>query len=183
MTLLARLLAFLSRWWEGIPRPAPPPAPAAAPAAKEVAPPAPPSAADFVAGFEGFRAAAYRCPAGVWTLGYGSTRLASGARVQQGDAITEPEARLLLARDLASAGDAVRRLVTVPLTAGQRVALTSFAYNCGEAALASSTLLKLLNSGDRQGAADQFGRWVKGGGETLPGLVKRRAAERALFLA
>ncbi len=73
-------------------------------------------------------------------------------------------------------------MVKVPLTANQLGALTSFAYNLGSGALASSTLLKLLNAGDYAGAAAQFARWNKARGKTLAGLTKRRAAEAALFL-
>jgi lysozyme len=72
-------------------------------------------------------------------------------------------------------------LVTAPLSDGQFAALASFAFNLGGGNLAKSTLLKKLNAGDYAGAAEEFGRWVKSGGQTLPGLVARRAAETALF--
>ncbi|MCY1458796.1 Lysozyme RrrD [compost metagenome] len=76
----------------------------------------------------------------------------------------------------------VERLVQVPLTGNQWDALVSFTYNLGAANLESSTLLRLLNAGDYVGAAGQFPRWNKAGGKVLPGLVRRREAERVLFL-
>jgi lysozyme len=76
----------------------------------------------------------------------------------------------------------VSAAVTVPLNDNEFGALTSFTFNLGIGNLKSSTLLKKLNAGDRAGAADEFGKWVNAGGKPLPGLVKRRAAERALFL-
>jgi GH24 family phage-related lysozyme (muramidase) len=76
----------------------------------------------------------------------------------------------------------VDRLVKVPVTDEQKGALADFANNLGPVALQNSTLLRLLNGGNAQGAADEFKKWVKAGGVTLPGLVKRRDAERALFM-
>jgi hypothetical protein len=78
---------------------------------------------------------------------------------------------------------AVERLVKVPLNQNQFDALVSFAYNCGEGNLGKSTLLRRLNAGDYKGAAAQFAAWNKGGGQVLKGLVRRRAAEAALFRA
>jgi lysozyme len=76
----------------------------------------------------------------------------------------------------------VHRLVTVPLTQLQFDALVSFAYNCGQGNLAKSTLLKKVNARDFAGAAQEFGKWVKAGGMTLKGLVRRRKYESRLFL-
>ena len=126
--------------------------------------------------FEGLRLLAYKCAAGVWTIGYGST-----AGVKPGQSITKERAEELLREDVSRFEAAVSRLVTVPLSQGQFDALVAFAFNCGEGALERSTLLRLLNAGQYAEAALQFGRWVKGGGKELPGLVRRRAAERALF--
>lgn len=135
-------------------------------------------AIDLVKYYEGLRTQAYRCPAGVWTIGYGHTR-----GVTAGMACTERQAAAWLAEDLAQAAAAVDRCVTVPLGPEERGALASFQFNTG--ALAGSTLLRLLNAGDRAGAAAQFGRWTKarvnGILTDLPGLKKRRAAEAALF--
>jgi len=125
---------------------------------------------------EGLRLRAYKCPAGVWTIGYGTT-----AGVKEGQVITKERAEELLRDDVKRFEDQVLRLVKVPLTQGQLDALVSFTYNLGAANLGNSTLLRLLNAGDYKGAAAQFDRWTKAGGKALPGLVKRRAAERALF--
>jgi lysozyme len=130
----------------------------------------------FVASFEGFRPTAYLCPANVWTIGYGTTK-----NVKQGDTINEEEAKVLLRLDLMEAADAICDWVDVPLTQNQFDALCSLVYNIGRNAFKGSTLLKLLNAGNYLGAAQQFGRWVKGGGKELPGLVRRRKAERELF--
>lgn len=131
---------------------------------------------DLIKSFEGLRLSAYKCPAGVWTIGYGTT-----AGVKPGQSITKERAEELLRDDVKRFEDQVLRLVKVPLTQGQLDALVSFTYNLGAANLGNSTLLRLLNAGDYKGAAAQFDRWTKAGGKELPGLVKRRAAERALF--
>lgn len=133
---------------------------------------------DLIKQFEGLYLKAYRCPAGVPTIGYGHT-----AGVSMGQTITQQQADDYLRRDVRQFERAVARLVTVPLTQGQFDALVSFAFNLGEGALAQSTLMRLLNAGDYAGAAAQFDRWNKAGGRVLPGLVRRRAAERALFEA
>ena len=131
--------------------------------------------------FEGFSATPYLCPAGYWTIGYGSI-YDSGVRVtMEHPAISEDEGEALLAADLKTAGGGVSRLVSVPLTQSQFDALVSFTFNLGVASLMSSTLLRKLNRGDD--AADEFPRWIYGGGRILPGLVRRREAERQLFLS
>lgn len=127
--------------------------------------------------FEGLSLAAYRDPVGVWTVGYGHT-----ATARPGMTVTEAEAEALLIEDLGQAGRAVRRLVTVPLVDHEYSALTSFTFNLGAGNLAASTLLARLNRGDRAGAADEFPKWRLARGRVLPGLVRRRAAERHLFL-
>jgi lysozyme len=127
--------------------------------------------------FEGLRTTAYLCPAGVLTIGYGST----GPHVTPGKTITENEANALLIEDLVRFEKAVNDLVKVTITQSQFDALVSFAFNCGIGALQESTLLRLLNQSDYTGAAAQFDRWVKGPNGPLPGLVRRRDAEEALF--
>jgi len=112
-----------------------------------------------------------------WTIGYGST---SG--VTRNMVITEAQAEQMLAADLVRFERIVERAVRVPVTQGQFDALVSFTYNVGEGNFTKSTLLRKLNAGDAAGAAEQFTRWVNAGGKVLPGLVKRRVAERALFL-
>jgi len=138
---------------------------------------------DLIKRFEGFSGNPYRCPADIPTIGYGSTRYADGREVSMSDpAITEPQAIQLLADTLGRYEKGVTGLATAPLTQSQFDALVSFAYNLGLGNLGNSTLLKKLNNRDYAGAADEFPRWVRGGGKILPGLVKRREAERKLFL-
>ena len=138
------------------------------------------AAVDLVKHFEGLHLKAYLCPAGVPTIGYGHTD-----SVRLGQTITADQADAFMAADLVEAASHVDTLVKVPLNDDERGALSSFVFNLGAGSLASSTLLKLLNSGDREGAGIQFGRWVyasvNGARTQLPGLVARRAAEAALF--
>ncbi|MGC0154945.1 lysozyme [Chromobacterium vaccinii] len=129
--------------------------------------------------FEGLRLAAYQDAVGVWTIGYGHT----GADVHGGLAIDQQQADQLLRQDLARFEQGVSRLATAPVNQNQFDALVSFSYNLGLGNLQSSTLLRLLNAGDYRGAAGQFPLWDKAGGQVLPGLLKRRQAEQALFLA
>lgn len=133
--------------------------------------------------FEGFRSKPYLCPAGIPTIGYGSTRYQDGRAVTLKDEpITESQAAGILATTLGGYAESVDKLAQVELTQGQYDALVDFAYNLGAGRLASSTLLVKVNAGDFSGAAIEFGKWVKGGGVTLPGLVARREAERQLFV-
>jgi len=127
--------------------------------------------------FEGLRLQAYKCPADRWTIGYGHT-----AGVSANDVITEAQATSLLCQDVAESERAVNHYVHGPLTQNQFDALVSFVFNLGVGNFRTSTLLKKLNAGDNDGAAQEFGRWIHAGGKALPGLVRRRAAERALFL-
>ncbi|EMW3234939.1 lysozyme [Pseudomonas aeruginosa] len=131
----------------------------------------------LIKSFEGLRLQAYQDAVGVWTIGYGATR-----GVKAGMSINKEQAERMLLNDVQRFEPELDKLVKVPLNQNQWDALMSFVYNLGSANLASSTLLKLLNKGDYRGAADQFPRWVNAGGKRLEGLVKRRAAERALFL-
>ena len=122
--------------------------------------------------FEGCKLTAYKCPAGVWTIGVGHTK-----GVKQGQKITEAQAISLLKGDLLPCENYVNNL-GVCKTQGQFDALVDFCFNLGTGALGRSTLLKFI----RQGKAEQyirgeFAKWVKSGGKTLPGLVKRRAWE------
>jgi lysozyme len=127
---------------------------------------------------------AYLCPAGVATIGFGSTRYPDGTKVILGDVRTATQAESYLAYEITKVCDpALAKLVKVPLTQGQYDALSSFVYNCGEGAFAGSTMLKLLNKSDYVGAAEQFPVWNKGAGRVLPGLVARRAEERTMFLS
>ena len=133
--------------------------------------------------FEGFSAKPYLCPAGVPTIGYGATYYPDGRRVTMQDRpVTVAQATDMLRSMLTSYEAGVNRYVQVPLTQGQFDALVSFAYNLGLSALKSSTLLRLLNLRDYAGAAAQFLRWNRAGGKVLPGLTRRREAERKLFV-
>lgn len=131
----------------------------------------------LIKSFEGLRLKSYQDSVGVWTIGYGATR-----GITEGMTITNEQAERMLVNDVGRFEPEVERLVKVPLSQVQWDALMSFTYNLGAANLGSSTLLKLLNAGDYSGAAEQFLRWNKAGGQVLAGLTKRRAAERAMFL-
>lgn len=126
---------------------------------------------------EGLRLQAYQCSAGVWTIGYGHT-----TGVLSGDIIDEGQAEVFLREDIVDPEDTVNRLVTVPLGQNQFDALTSFVFNLGSGNFRSSTLLRKLNAGDYNGAADELLRWIHAGGKSLPGLVRRRDIERKLFI-
>lgn len=131
----------------------------------------------------------YPDPAHGWkvpTVGYGHTDSAGAPLYKdtKNKTFTQKEIDDILVNDLARNYEpAVKRLVKVPLNENQYGALVSFTFNLGEGNLGKSTLLRLLNSGDYKGAADQFLVWNKAGGKVLNGLVKRRKAERDLFLS
>ncbi|OLS61496.1 lysozyme [Pseudomonas putida] len=132
---------------------------------------------NMIKSFEGLRLQAYQDSVGVWTIGYGATR-----GVKAGMSITKEQAERMLLNDVQRFEPEIERLVTAKLSQNQWDALICFTYNLGAANLESSTLRRLLNDGDYAGAAAQFPRWTKAGGRELPGLVRRRAAERNLFL-
>lgn len=140
---------------------------------------------ELIKEFEGCKLEAYKCPAGVWTIGVGSTLYEDGSKVQKGDYLeSEDEAMDLLALTLGKYEQSVAKAVHVPLTQNEFDALVSFTYNVGGANLASSTLLKLLNSGESKSiVAKEFHKWNKAGGKELAGLTRRRQAEARLFLA
>lgn len=131
--------------------------------------------------FEGERLTAYRCPAGVWTIGVGHTSAAGEPQVVEGMKITANESAAILYRDLASFELGVERLVVVPLKQNQFDVLVSFAFNCGLNALKKSTLLKKLNAGDYDAVPAELMKWTKAGGREKPGLVRRRRAEAKMW--
>lgn len=133
--------------------------------------------------FECLRLRAYDDGIGVWTIGIGTIRYPNGKRVQKGDVITEAQAEEYLKHDLNNFEKTINEVVKVPLTQNQYDAIVSLTYNIGAAAFSRSTLLKRLNNKDYKGAADQFLAWNKAGGKVLRGLIRRREAERALFLS
>lgn len=138
---------------------------------------------ELIKRFEGLRLKAYQDSVGVWTIGYGWTLPVDGKKVGPGMQIDQATADRLLKCGVVQYEQGVNQLVKVKITQGQFDALVSFAYNLGLRSLSTSTLLQKLNAGDKQGAADQFGRWVNAGGKRLDGLVTRRAAEREMFLS
>lgn len=142
-----------------------------------------PRGIDLIKSFESLRLKPYLCPSNIPTIGWGATTYSNGMKVQLTDApITVQHAEDLLRHHLAKFEEAVSSAITSQINENQFSALVSFAYNVGQGAFKTSTLVKLINKGDKQGAADQFLRWTKAGGKELPGLVKRRKAERDLFL-
>lgn len=133
---------------------------------------------DLIKHFEGFRPTVYRCAAGVPTLGFGSTH----GITMDSPPITEEEGIELLMLDIAKFERAVERLITAPLNQNQFDALVSFSFNLGSGSLQNSTLRRRVNRSEYERAADEFPRWVFAGGRKLKGLVRRRYAERELFL-
>jgi lysozyme len=131
----------------------------------------------LIRAFEGFRAAPYRCAAGVWTIGYGHTTGISATT----EFISKARAELLLQHDVKQCEQVLWRMVSVPLRQHQYDALISFVFNLGAGALQRSTLRQKLNRGDHESAAEEFSKWVFANGVKLPGLVRRREAEKQLF--
>jgi len=127
--------------------------------------------------FEGLELEAYKCAAGVWTIGYGHTK-----GVQEGDVWSEAQADEMLEIELEEFEGYINDNVTVSLSQNQFDALVSWVYNLGPANLKASTMLKVLNSGDYEGVPAQIKRWNKAGGKVLEGLIRRREAEALLFI-
>lgn len=126
--------------------------------------------------FEGCRLKAYKDGGGVLTIGYGHT-----LGVKEGDVITQEQAVAYLRTDIQKAVDAVNRCVKVAVTQPQFDALVDFAFNLGGQALAGSTLLRKLNTGDYKGADAEFARWRFDNGKEVAGLARRRKAEADMF--
>lgn len=125
---------------------------------------------------------AYKCPAGVWTIGIGTTVYPDGQKVKEGDTCTKEQAYQYLQNDLTFTQQQVDSYTTDAIDQNQFDALVSFAYNLGVNALKSSTLLKKVNANISDPTIrDEFMRWVHGGGVVLPGLVNRRKAEADLY--
>jgi lysozyme len=130
---------------------------------------------------ESCRLTAYPDPASggdPWTIGWGAT----GAGIEKGTVWTQSRADARLTADLMRFAAAVDSLVKVPLAPHEKAALVDFTFNLGSGNLQNSTLLKLLNSGNYAGAANEFPKWNLAAGNVMPGLVTRRARERRLFL-
>ena len=139
---------------------------------------------DLIKSFEGLFLKPYLDPIKIPTIGYGTIQYENGVKVSMKDpAITEARAVELLQWEVDLKAAAVEKMCKVQLNDNEFAALSSFSYNVGSPALEKSTLMKLLNAGtDRAAVADQFLRWDKVGGKQLPGLTRRRQAERSLFL-
>ena len=139
----------------------------------------------LIQSFESCRLKAYKDGGGVTTIGWGAT----GPDIHMGMTVTQEWANARFDSDLGQFERDVESLVAVPVTQGQFDALVSFAYNCGSdidedkraEGLGDSTLLRLLNEGDYEGAANEFPKWNKDNGKVAPGLTRRRLAEAALF--
>ena len=139
---------------------------------------------DLVKSFEGLELGAYTCPAGVITIGYGYTNRAGfGPGVKIGDKWTQDFADTMLTSGLEVFGREIRPKMTREPSPNQYGAMLSLAYNIGSGAFNSSTCLKRFNAGDIAGAAEALTWFNKAGGEVLAGLVRRREAEKALFLS
>jgi lysozyme len=126
--------------------------------------------------FEGYEQHAYKCPAGIWTIGYGHTK-----NVQSGDEWSQTHAEHMLMVELEEFCHYIDTMVKVPLEQYQYDALVAWIYNLGPTNFKESTLLKVLNQGDYEDVPHQIKRWNKAGGRVLQGLVRRREAEALLF--
>jgi lysozyme len=148
----------------------------------------------LISGEEGERLTVYPDTGGAWTIGKGHLVTPADTVMRNGRAerihpygpvreITQAESDALFERDTAKARAAVEKNVLVPITDNQYNALASLAFNIGVNAFASSTLIRKLNARDYAGAADQFDVWVWDNGVKVPGLIKRRAREKQVFLS
>ena len=142
------------------------------------------TAVTLICSFEGFVPHPYEDVTGTPTVGYGST-IWNGHRVTstRPQSVTETEARQQVATIAAHTLTVLQGAVRASLTDNQWAALTSFAYNVGLTAALGSTLLRMVNAGDIEGAANQFLLWDHSKGQVVQGLLNRRERERAVFLA
>lgn len=133
--------------------------------------------------FEGLRLKPYLCPAGVATIGYGSTAYGTGHKVKLTDRpISEPVAEAMMQRDAAVFARAAANLSPVLwFDAGKHSAIADFCYNLGTTRYKASTLRRRIDAGDWKGAEEELAKWVWGGGKRLPGLILRRQAEALLM--
>ena len=139
---------------------------------------------ELVKEFEGCKLKAYKCPAGIWTIGYGNTQYENGKAVKEGDIITLERAEQLLEIILIKFIQQVGELVKSNINQNQKDALTDFAYNCGVGNLKNSTLLKKVNADPKDKTIRaEFEKWTRANGKVLNGLVKRRNAEANLYFS
>lgn len=141
----------------------------------------PECAMDFIEVWEGCKLVAYKCPAGIWTIGVGHT----GPEVRKGMTITQAEADELLRKDVERHVHDFSRYVNVPVTGNQFIALTSLVFNCGVSYVVHQCprLMRSLNAGDVEASAHEFLDINRAGGKVLAGLTERRRAEAKLFLS
>lgn len=132
---------------------------------------------ELIKSFEGYRGVAYKCPAGVWTVGYGTT-----LGVKEGDTMSLSEATSRLVTELHGYEQGVSEACTLKPTQSQFDALVCLAYNIGIAGFKKSTVVKRHNAGDFQAAANAFTLWNKVSGKPMAGLTRRRNAEASLYL-
>lgn len=134
--------------------------------------------------YEGFSSKPYKCPAGIPTIGYGSTFYLNGNKVTMKDTpISEEVALSILFSVVEDFSKKVEKLLKVPVNQNQFDALVDFSYNLGIGNFQKSTLLKLINKKDFEGASKQFKKWNKSNGKVLNGLTNRRKEEEELFLS
>ena len=131
---------------------------------------------DLIKSFEGCKLQSYKCPAGIWTIGYGTT-----LGIRPAMRITLQEAENYLKRDLKQFEDCVNMLVKVVLTQNEFDSLVSWTYNLGCGSLRKSTMLKYLNEGKKQFVTSEMVKWNKANNKVLKGLILRREAEAKLF--
>lgn len=131
---------------------------------------------ELIKHFEGCELEAYKCAAGVWTIGYGHIKTA-----EEGMVISQSYADELLEGEIVEYEDYVNTAVTAPLSQDQFDALVSWTFNLGNGNLNASTMLKVLNRGEYEEVPNQMKRWNKAGGKVLEGLIRRREAEANLF--
>ena len=137
---------------------------------------------DFIKSHEGFRVDAYLCPAGVWTIGYGTTFYPSGVKVKKGDTCDIDTALMYLKYDIKIFSQKVDSFTTDQVNQNQFDALVSFAYNVGTEALRKSTLLKLVNANPNdQRIRKEFQKWIYADGKKSGGLIKRRQDEANIY--
>lgn len=137
---------------------------------------------ELIKKYEGCKLKAYKCPAGIWTIGYGHTGTVNGKSITANMKITELMAETLLVIDLQKFEYYINSL-KLELNQNQFDAILSFVFNIGTGKFSKSTMLKFLKQKHYSLAAGQFDRWIYGGGKKLAGLIKRRADEKKLFLA
>jgi lysozyme len=132
--------------------------------------------------FEGCVLKAYKCPAGVWTIGFGNTFYEDGTKVKEGDVITQQRADELAKYIVEQFATSIRAMIKQPLNENQFSACVSLAYNIGTGGFKKSSVLRKLNVNPTDPTiADSFRLWNKGGGVVLKGLVRRREAEIQLY--